>query len=581
MVNKVKQLKLEKSRFGLVGFREGVFPASLYLALRDNLKNAFEQTGDTLRNSSGGTTWVTTNNLYNNGTNVGIGMQTPGARLNVADTFRVGTTAQAGLDFAIGSGDLYLGGAGAQAGNLIIKNASGTTTIQINSDNPSTFGTDVLVQGQQVCRANVAIPGCPAGGALPAGTSGQTLRYDATNTLVANSNIFNNPTTNYVGIGTALPGEKLEISGGRLKVTGASGGSIKISGAEDPGVTQGLRITDGAAGTGLAVNGRPLRLNWDAVAPADTYFSTGSGVTAMTLQGSTGNVGIGTTAPGAKLEINGQIKITGGSPGANKVLTSDASGLASWQTGGAGGVAESSKFCTAPQVLQAFDVNVVGSKTCVTPSGGGTVTAGTGLTGGGALPTTLSLANPVKTCTVAGQYMTSFDLSGSGSPTCSTPAGTGNGVTGSGSIDRVTKWTSSGTNLGDSSIYQSGTNIGINTGPSITLAIGDNDTGLQWWGDGQLDLYTNNGGRVQVRDSQVTVTNDLYVGTQRVCRADGTGCPRWTFGGIWTYNDSASPPTCMAANPFTGGCSCPSGFTSVKSWIVTNTGNESVNWCYK
>ena len=43
-----------------------------------------------------------------------------------------------------------------------------------------------------------------------------------------------------------------------------------------------------------------------------------------------GNVGIGTTGPGAKLEIAGQIKITGGTPGGGKVLVSDASGLASW-----------------------------------------------------------------------------------------------------------------------------------------------------------------------------------------------------------------------------------------------------------
>jgi len=45
-----------------------------------------------------------------------------------------------------------------------------------------------------------------------------------------------------------------------------------------------------------------------------------------------GNVGIGTTSPGAKLEVAGQVKITGGAPGAGKVLTSDATGLASWQT---------------------------------------------------------------------------------------------------------------------------------------------------------------------------------------------------------------------------------------------------------
>jgi hypothetical protein len=45
-----------------------------------------------------------------------------------------------------------------------------------------------------------------------------------------------------------------------------------------------------------------------------------------------GNVGIGTTSPGAKLEVAGQVKITGGTPGAGKVLKSDAAGLASWGT---------------------------------------------------------------------------------------------------------------------------------------------------------------------------------------------------------------------------------------------------------
>ena len=50
------------------------------------------------------------------------------------------------------------------------------------------------------------------------------------------------------------------------------------------------------------------------------------------------NVGIGTAGPGAKLEVAGQIKITGGAPGANKILTSDAVGLASWQAPSTSGV---------------------------------------------------------------------------------------------------------------------------------------------------------------------------------------------------------------------------------------------------
>ena len=44
-----------------------------------------------------------------------------------------------------------------------------------------------------------------------------------------------------------------------------------------------------------------------------------------------GYVGIGTNAPSTTLHVNGQIRITGGSPAAGRVLTSDATGLATWQ----------------------------------------------------------------------------------------------------------------------------------------------------------------------------------------------------------------------------------------------------------
>ncbi len=43
-----------------------------------------------------------------------------------------------------------------------------------------------------------------------------------------------------------------------------------------------------------------------------------------------GNLGIGTSTGTAKLEVAGQVKITGGLPGVGKVLTSDATGLAFW-----------------------------------------------------------------------------------------------------------------------------------------------------------------------------------------------------------------------------------------------------------
>lgn len=43
------------------------------------------------------------------------------------------------------------------------------------------------------------------------------------------------------------------------------------------------------------------------------------------------NVGIGTSTPGGKLHVNGTLKVTDGTQGAGKILTSDATGLASWQ----------------------------------------------------------------------------------------------------------------------------------------------------------------------------------------------------------------------------------------------------------
>lgn len=43
------------------------------------------------------------------------------------------------------------------------------------------------------------------------------------------------------------------------------------------------------------------------------------------------NVGIGTSTPTAKLHINGTFKVADGTQGTGKILTSDATGLASWQ----------------------------------------------------------------------------------------------------------------------------------------------------------------------------------------------------------------------------------------------------------
>ena len=58
---------------------------------------------------------------------------------------------------------------------------------------------------------------------------------------------------------------------------------------------------------------------------------TASNIYQQPIGSFTGSIGIGTTNPTASLEINGTLKITDGTQGDKKVLTSDASGKASWQ----------------------------------------------------------------------------------------------------------------------------------------------------------------------------------------------------------------------------------------------------------
>ncbi|TVR76281.1 MAG: hypothetical protein EA412_13855 [Chitinophagaceae bacterium] len=68
----------------------------------------------------------------------------------------------------------------------------------------------------------------------------------------------------------------------------------------------------------------------------DLYFgSVGGANNHMVIKGGSGNVGIGLTNPQSTLDINGEIRIRGGNPAAGRVLTSDANGNAVWEDIGA------------------------------------------------------------------------------------------------------------------------------------------------------------------------------------------------------------------------------------------------------
>ncbi len=68
------------------------------------------------------------------------------------------------------------------------------------------------------------------------------------------------------------------------------------------------------------------------------------------------------------------------------------------------------------------------------------------------------------------------------------------------------------TNFPGSGIWNASGNMGIGTaGPTIKLAIGDSDTGLNWAGDGQLDLYSNNVNTLSVRNGRVGIGTNTPV----------------------------------------------------------------------
>ncbi len=126
------------------------------------------------------------------------------------------------------------------------------------------------------------------GGALPGGSSGQTLRHDGTGWL-ANSLIFNNGTD--VGIGTQAPGAALHVQPG---LTTAAALKLRPQSTLS-GYTLTFTLDNTAAFIKHDSGSRDLRLgagNRDDI----------------TIKGIDGKVGIGTISPAATLDVAGNLQ---------------------------------------------------------------------------------------------------------------------------------------------------------------------------------------------------------------------------------------------------------------------------------
>ncbi|HRZ51493.1 MAG TPA: hypothetical protein P5080_05770 [Candidatus Paceibacterota bacterium] len=149
-----------------------------------------------------------------------------------------------------------------------------------------------------------------------------------------------------IGMGTDAPGAKLEVAG-QIKITGGSPGLNKVL------------VSDAG---GLA-DWKPMPATLPAGIAGQTLRHDGTGwISSVMLYNDGTNIGIGTVTPASKLEVAGQIKITGGSPGLNKVLVSDDTGLASWKTAAEAGFLTMS--CPSHQYMTGIGSN--GQPVCAT-----------------------------------------------------------------------------------------------------------------------------------------------------------------------------------------------------------------------
>jgi len=174
-------------------------------------------------------------------------------------------------------------------------------------------------------------------------------------------------TNNNVGVGTTNPGAKLDV-----------GGSARVTGLTPPATGAGLEFYYNGFG-GLLAYDRGLPGYKELRLEGSPFTFYNAGFEAMRVH-TNGNIGIGTAAPTSKLEIAGNVKVSGGG---NGYVFADGSSLASANAAKARGITYLAGCDTCSALADTDDqktiyLNVIGpmtinSITCFSDAGTPTI----------------------------------------------------------------------------------------------------------------------------------------------------------------------------------------------------------------
>ena len=228
--------------------------------------------GQTLRHD--GTSWIGSNLLYNNGTNIGIGTTGPDNYLHI-ETSRVGDLLALNLEKPL---------ANANTDGPILAfsyNEEGSSPVE-SGDNMGMIGFRSSYTNNTYSGYGAAIKSAAIGTQSVSGSGGQLEFWTTDSGTITLDQRMTIAHAGNVGIGTTSPGYKLDVQGtGRFT---------------DP-VIVGTPTADTHATTKSYVDSAIIGGGGETVG-----YWTQSGTDIY--NSNTGNVGIGTTSPGAKLDIN-------------------------------------------------------------------------------------------------------------------------------------------------------------------------------------------------------------------------------------------------------------------------------------